>query len=393
MNSKELREKAIKRYENGESPKEIYQSLGKGKTWFFKWLKRYKLDGKDWAKSHSRKPHQSPKRIDKIMEQAVIKTRKYLEKKPYAQIGAFNICWHLKQEGENPPSLATLNRIIKRNNLVHKRLKYSPKGVNYPSLVVTHSNYVHQMDVVGPRYIKEDGRFYSVNIIDAFDRRNSTNPERRQNRIAVTKGLVSSWKTLGIPLYEQMDNQLPMRGSNQYPHSFGLVIRLCLYAGIQPLFTPLREPWRNGIIENFQNVFDKMFFRAQYFKDFAYLCREAKNFEKYLNQNHHYSTLGGLTPNQKCSGNIQLLSASFRLPNKLTIFPGYVHLIRFIRSNRILDVFGEKYVMPGEVEYEYVWATIDTAKEKLFIYHDFKLVVEYPYPLPKSSIDLSRFNL
>jgi len=27
MNSKELREKAIKRYENGESPKEIYQSL------------------------------------------------------------------------------------------------------------------------------------------------------------------------------------------------------------------------------------------------------------------------------------------------------------------------------------------------------------------------------
>ena len=49
MNSKELREKAIKRYENGESPKEIYQSLGKGKSWFFKWLKRYKLDGKDWA--------------------------------------------------------------------------------------------------------------------------------------------------------------------------------------------------------------------------------------------------------------------------------------------------------------------------------------------------------
>ena len=49
--------------------------------------------------------------------------------------------------------------------------------------------------------------------------------------------------------------------------------------------------------------------------------------------------------------------------------------------------------MPGDVEYEYVWATIDTAKEKLFVYHDSKLVVEYPYPLPKSSIDLSRFDL
>jgi len=393
MNIKELREQAIKRYENGESPKEIYQSLGKGKTWFFKWLKRYKLDGKDWAKSHSRKPHQSPKRIDKIMEQTVIEARKYLEKKQYSQIGALAISYDLNKQGIISPPISTINKILRRNNLVLKRTKYTPKGVSYPSLLITHSNYVHQIDIVGPRYLKEDGRFYSVNIIDAFDRRNSTNPERRQNRIAVTKGLVSSWQTLGIPLYEQMDNKLPMRGSNQYPHSFGLVIRLCLSLGIQPLFIPLAEPWRNGIIEHFQNVFDKMFFRTQYFKDFDHLYKQAKEFELFHNQNHRYSTLEGMTPNQKCSGNIKLLPASFRLPNKLAICPGYVHLIRFIRSDRVSDIFGEKYIMPKDVEHEYVWATIDTVKEKLFIYHDSKLVVEYPYPLPKSSIDLSRFDL
>jgi len=49
--------------------------------------------------------------------------------------------------------------------------------------------------------------------------------------------------------------------------------------------------------------------------------------------------------------------------------------------------------MPDDVEYEYVWVTIDTAQEKLLVYHDSKLVVEYPYTLPKSSIDLSRFDL
>jgi len=393
MNIKELREKAIKSYKNGESPQEIYQSLGKSKTWFFKWLKRYKLDGKDWAKSHSCRPHQSPKRINKTMEQMVIETRKRLEKKPYAQIGAFNIYWHLKQEGKIPPSLATLNRIIKRNNLVHKRTKYSPKGVNYPSLAITRSNYLHQLDVVGPRYLKEDGRFYSINIIDAYDRRDSINPDRRQNRMAITKALICSWKTIGIPLYEQMDNQLPMRGSNQYPHSFGLVIRLCLSLGIQPLFIPLREPWRNGIIEHFQNVFDKTFFRTQYFKDFDHLYKKAKEFELFHIQNHHYSTLEGMTPNQKFSGDIKLLPASFRLPEKLAIVPGYVHLVRFIRSDRVLDIFGEQYIMPGNVEHEYVWVTIDTVQEKLFVYHDSKLVVEYDYPLPKSSIDLSKIDL
>ena len=393
MNAKELREQAIKRYKNCESPKEIYQSLGKGKTWFFKWLKRSKFEGNNWAKSRSRKPHHIPKKVEVTMEQAVIETRKYLEEKLYAQIGAFNISWHLKQEGGTPPSLATINRIIKRNNLVHKRPKYTPKGVNYPALVVTYSNYLHQLDVIGPRYLKNDGRFYSANIIDAYDRRDSVNPTRRQNRIAIAKALICSWKTIGIPFYEQMDNKLPLHGSNQYPHSFGLVIRLCLYLGIQPLFIPLAEPWRNGIIEHFQNVFDKTFFRVQHFEDFNQLCRKAKEFELFHNQYHHYSTLEGMTPNQKCSGNIRLLSSDFRLPERLSIAPGYIHLIRFIRSDRILDIFGEKYFMPDDLEYEYVWATIDTAKEKLFVYHDSKLVVEYPYPLPKSSIDLSRFDL
>lgn len=142
------------------------------------------------------------------------------------------------------------------------------KGVNYPSSAITWSNYLHQLDVVGPRYLKEDGRFYAVNIVDAYDRRDSINPDRRQNRMAIIKGLLSSWYTLGLPLYLQMDNILPLRGSNHYPHSFGVVIRLCLDLGIQSLFIPLKESWHSGIIEHFQHVFDKIFFRTQYFKNF-----------------------------------------------------------------------------------------------------------------------------
>lgn len=136
-----------------------------------------------------------------------------------------------------------------------------------------------------------------------------------------------------------MDNLLPCRGSNHYPHSFGIIVQLCLYLGIQPTFIPLREPWRNGIIEHFQYVFDQMFLRSQYFKDFLELNEKAKAFEQFHNQYHHYSTLRGLTPQEMCTGEIQLLLASFRLPEKLTIAPGYIYLVRFIRSNRLLDVF------------------------------------------------------
>ena len=125
---KKIREKAIKRYLNSESPKEIYRSLGKGKTWFFKWLKRYKLDGASWACEHPRRPHQSPKRINQEIEQMIIATRRRLENKLYTQIGALNIFWQLRQEGIKPPSIATINRILKRNNLIRKRQRYVPQG-------------------------------------------------------------------------------------------------------------------------------------------------------------------------------------------------------------------------------------------------------------------------
>jgi len=393
MDEKELREKAIERYENGESPKEIYESLGKGKTWFFKWLNRYKHDGENWAESRSQRPHHIPKKVDEVMEQAVIETRKRLERQLYAQIGALAISFDLERRGIHPPSLSTINKILKRNELVRKRRKYTPKGVDYPSLRVTESNFLHQFDVLGPRYLKTDGRFYSANIIDAYDRRCSVNPIRRQTRVDIAQVLIHSWQTLGIPMYLQLDNKLPMRGSNRYPHSFGLVIRLSLLLGIQPIFIPIKEPWRNGIIERFQNVFDKMFFRAQYFPSFSYLVQQARGFETFHNQNHRYSTMEGKTPLENVSGELKHLPQDFRLPEKLSIAPGSIHLIRFIRSNRILDIFGDKFAMPMEVEYEYVWATIDTAKEKLFVYHDSELVQEYVYPLPKTLIDLSKIDL
>jgi len=43
---------------------------------------------------------------------------------------------------------------------------------------------------------------------------------------------------------------------------------------------------------------------------------------------------------KKGSKNFGIYTKDFKVPSRLGIFPGYVHLVRFIRSNRILDVFG-----------------------------------------------------
>lgn len=51
MDESEIGRQVISRYGNGESPKSIYQNLGKNKKWFFKWLKYYKDGNENWLKS------------------------------------------------------------------------------------------------------------------------------------------------------------------------------------------------------------------------------------------------------------------------------------------------------------------------------------------------------
>src|SRR5205814_6399621 len=58
---------------------------------------------------------------------------------------------------------------------------------------------------------------------------------------------------------------------------------------------------------------------------------------------------------------------------------GCYHLVRFIRGDAVLDVFGEKFRMPSEVVYEYVIATIDVARQKLSIRMNEVIIDEHNY--------------
>jgi hypothetical protein len=211
------------------------------------------------------------------------------------------------------------------------------------------------------------------------------NPSRRKNDESVAEGLLQTWKKLGISDFLHMDNELSFRGNNRHPHSLGLVLRLCLLLGIQPVFIPQGEPWRNGAIESFQDTFDKVFFRSQRFLSFKELCDEAPRFEYYHNEHYIYSCLKGKTPNQVCKEDplgVTLLPVSFRLPQeRIPIEDGYIHFIRFIRSDRQLVIFGEKFTVLKDLVYEYVKATICTDIHTLQVRHDDQLVEAFEYPL------------
>jgi hypothetical protein len=81
-----------------------------------------------------------------------------------------------------------------------------------------------------------------------------------------------------------------------------------------------------------------------------------------------------------------LLSPKFKLPEISDIPNGNISLIRFIRSDRILDIFGEHFVVPKDLVYTYVRARIVTALHQIQVYSGEELVLCLPYQLPPSIV-------
>ena len=221
--------------------------------------------------------------------------------------------------------------------------------------------------------------------MDVFSHQVYIESQRSKQDQNVANSLLRCWKVLGLPDYLQLDNELSFRGSNKYPRSFGLVIRLCLHFGVQPVFIPAGEPWRNGIIEKFNDTYNKKFLRRQWFPSYATLKRQSKNFQRFHNKQHRYSCLKGKTPNDivKASNhNALTIGANTKLPKLNEVADGNVILIRFIRSNRVLDIFGEKFKVSKDLIYSYVKAIIVTKIQRVQLYLGEELVDTFDYQLP-----------
>lgn len=189
---------------------------------------------------------------------------------------------------------------------------------------------------------------------------------------------------MGLPDFLQLDNELSFRGSNRHPRSPGLVIRLCLHFGVQPVFIPIAEPWRNGVIEKFNDTYNKKFFRRQWFPSYATLKRQSKNFQRFHNKHHRYSCLKGKTPLEvirNADRSPVTIGANTKLPKLDSVPDGDIILIRFIRSNRLLNVFGEKFKVSKDLVYSYVKAVIVTQINSLQIYLGDDLVDTLEYQL------------
>jgi hypothetical protein len=286
--------------------------------------------------------------------------------------------YEIEGMGLKPPSIPTINRILKRNNLINTSSVKQRKGIEYPN----YFTLVQQMDLVGPRYLTGGSRFYFQNIIDTENHHVGVYPIRDKSSTTIARYLAHFWTVYGIPDYLQMDNELSFRGSNRYPRSFGIVVRLALTHGVTPIFIPPSEPWRNGVIEKFNSNLYKYFFSRQRFASFEEVEEKAPVFSGFHNKNHRYSTQSGLVPNQIKSISQEHKLGHINLKDPIPLAEGSVIFIRFIRSDRKLTILRSGFTLKKELVYTYVVAEIVVDQHVLLIKQDGIIHHVFPFAMP-----------
>jgi len=377
---------AVERFKNGESPETICTSLGKSKSWLYKWIGRHLENDKSWNEARSRRPLSTPTHTPSEIIEIVKMVRLNLYNQDLF-CGAQAILWEMEDLGVKPlPSIRTINRILARGELTHRRTgKYEAKGTAYPVLPSMLPNQTHQADLVGPCYLKGPVRFYSLNIVDTTTVRCGLHPSLSKSGQMILDGFWGAWKRLGIPERIQVDNAMSFFGSPTHPRGMGPLIRLCLHNGVEPWFIPMAEPWRNGMIENFNDRYQQRFLGKIGMASIEDLQFGSLAFEQRHNSRYRYSKLKGDTPLKAlAASNVKLRFPTEEEPpkyrqNKPEV--GKYHVVRLIRSDLKLNIFGESFSVPPETMLEYVVATIDVKEQRLKLFLDKKQVEEFDYKL------------
>ena len=368
----------------------IFRQLGRTRSWLDRWLERYDPGDVEGSLSDNKtgsKNGNSP--WSPALRQQVIEMRKTRSQDVqwrYAFVGAQAIHLELKAiESPEVPPVRTIHRWFVEAELVKKPEQQLKERVSKPIPLPDADavNRVQQLDLKGPIYMKGSSiKYYLVVLRDRFSHRCAIRVLGSRAADGIVEFLVESWQWMGLPDYLQMDNALEFRGSNRYPRSFGVVVRVALDLQVEILFNPPSEPWRNGGVEWFNSFLGDRLLKIR-FEDPQAFQTETLVCQKACNQTHRLAAHDGLTPDN--------LAARFtlRYPPKdyqrhrvkqLPQDHGFVSFVRLIRkSGRITLGADDRFMVNPDLAYQYVLARVNLAEKVVRISHDDKVLTTYDF--------------
>lgn len=400
------REEAINRYLAGEKPTAICREMGRSRTWFYKALSRYQRGGRAALASQSRRPHHNPNQTDEKIEAAIVRIRKAITSGEdpvlrYGNIGAESIASEMEKANLKPPSVTTINRILRKHSLQQSREKRGKKRklpADYPWPCVAEPNQLHLLDFV-TRTTGAIRRVYGCNLLDQVRQLPFMRLITTRNRLNVADFMVAAWQDVGLPNALYIDNDAVWRGSSFGKRSFSFIVRLCLLLGIEVVFTPAYTPEANPLIESFNGIWDRNFWQRTTFDSLQHMEAELPHFESWCRQRR---PLPG--HNRRSPVDLYPDFVPFCLPKdfsqhrrpSLSLTQGFVHFIRFVDKSGTFSILNEQWTVDTNSQtVRTVRATVDTAKQQLTVFHQSApnvspiVIGRFPFQLKEDAVPLS----
>jgi len=366
-----FRRKAIRLTLRGLSRQAILQRLERGHTWLHKWQTRFAQFGWAGLKSQPHRPRHLTRRYKDSTRHSVVQARLRLGKRKGGLIGPQAIQDELRTAHliRRLPSVSTIQRILHEKGLIQVPCQ-SPQEY-FPQPTPTPHYDLQAMDWTA-RYLQGGTKVFAFHTIDLQTRALAQTISTDKTGATVRQHALQAWPSLGLPEGLQMDNDAAFCGGYKAPRGFGDFVRLCLYLGIEPIFLPVHEPKRNGVVERLNGLWSQAFWKRRRFRSLAHVERASPEFAAWYAQHSQSPALNEHTPppTQPSPTWRRLTRTDIRaLPGDLPLTPGRLHFIRRVEPQGLIRVLNEPWKVDQRLAGQYVWATVVTHQHRLAIYH------------------------
>lgn len=247
----------VQEVRSGRSLRDVAKEFGVPLSHVQRWIRRagdVRLERVDFA-DRKGGPKAAANRTALAIEDLILELRRQLkDESALGEFGAIAIHRELIRRRLRPkslPSVRTIGRILERRGVLDGRHRVRrnapPAGWYLPKL----QSELDSFDIVEGLRLEGGAQVEVLNVVSLFGGLPGSWPRTRILAKTVITAMLTHWRTFGVPVYAQFDNDNVFQGAHHRRDVIGRVSRLCLSLGVTPVFAPPRETGFQAAIENF----------------------------------------------------------------------------------------------------------------------------------------------
>jgi transposase len=266
----------------GDSITDICGKYCVSRKTYYKWKKRYLVQGIEGLKDRSRRPrHIRERKLTQDIEQTILGLR--LD----SRFGTARIKFRLKRRGVMLSS-RTVYKVLKRHGVNRFSCKIKRKYMRFNK---KHPNAMVQMDILGPFYLRDSStKNYIVSCIDDCTRKAASRWTQRKRSTDVLEVLRDWIRTNGKPEKVMHDNgrQLKSKMFRQY----------LIKNDIKDKPIPAAYPQLQGKVEAYNKIVKNEFLAVEDISDVEDGKARYSMFVNAYNIDREHGAIHGLTPQE-----------------------------------------------------------------------------------------------